>query len=119
MPALLWRDMTSCPSVTFDLGVRGSSRRQGSCCTSQASCAKASSPRRVELRALRKVCEGEELTVSYVDFLDTSAERQRKLRERFHFHCTCQHCSQHIKDDMMTAAADGADEAQVGGGDGG
>uniref|UniRef100_A0A674NSQ3 [histone H3]-lysine(4) N-trimethyltransferase n=1 Tax=Takifugu rubripes TaxID=31033 RepID=A0A674NSQ3_TAKRU len=62
-------------------------------------------PRRIELRALRKICEGEELTVSYVDFLDTSAERQRKLKEHFYFECTCEHCRQHIKDDLMTAAA--------------
>ncbi|CAF87026.1 unnamed protein product, partial [Tetraodon nigroviridis] len=71
------------------------------------------SQRRVELRALGKVCQGEELTVSYVDFLDTSAERQRKLSELFFFHCTCQRCSQHLKDDAMTAAADGADAAEV------
>ncbi|XP_034048683.1 histone-lysine N-methyltransferase SMYD1a [Thalassophryne amazonica] len=61
------------------------------------------SQRRIELRALRKVAEGEELTVSYVDFLDLSADRRQKLKDRFHFECTCQHCSQHIKDDLMMA----------------
>jgi len=58
------------------------------------------------LRALEKVAEGEELTVSYVDFLNLSAERQRILKKQYHFTCTCQHCSQHIKDDLMMAAKD-------------
>lgn len=51
--------------------------------------------------------EGAELTVSYVDFLSVSADRQKKLKERFHFECTCEHCSQHIKDDLMMATAEG------------
>lgn len=61
---------------------------------------------RIELRALGKIPEGEELTVSYVDFLNLSADRQKKLKERFHFDCTCEHCSKHIEDDLMTAGAD-------------
>ncbi|XP_071322418.1 histone-lysine N-methyltransferase SMYD1a [Trachinotus anak] len=64
------------------------------------------SQRRIELRALEKIPEGEELTVSYVDFLNLSADRQKKLKEHFHFDCTCNHCSQHIKDDLMMAAAE-------------
>uniref|UniRef100_A0A8C4FBZ5 [histone H3]-lysine(4) N-trimethyltransferase n=1 Tax=Dicentrarchus labrax TaxID=13489 RepID=A0A8C4FBZ5_DICLA len=64
------------------------------------------SQRRIELRALEKIAEGEELTVSYVDFLSLSADRQKKLKENFHFDCTCEHCSQHIKDDLMMAAAE-------------
>lgn len=44
--------------------------------------------------------------MSYVDFLNLSADRQKKLKERFHFECTCDHCSQHIKDDLMMAAAE-------------
>uniref|UniRef100_A0A673BAI4 [histone H3]-lysine(4) N-trimethyltransferase n=1 Tax=Sphaeramia orbicularis TaxID=375764 RepID=A0A673BAI4_9TELE len=61
---------------------------------------------RIELRALEKIGEGQELTVSYVDFLNLSADRQKKLKEHFYFDCSCQHCSQHIKDDLMMAAAD-------------
>uniref|UniRef100_A0A3P8NZD8 [histone H3]-lysine(4) N-trimethyltransferase n=1 Tax=Astatotilapia calliptera TaxID=8154 RepID=A0A3P8NZD8_ASTCA len=61
---------------------------------------------KIELRALGKIPEGEELTVSYVDFLNLSADRQKKLKERFHFDCTCEHCSKHIEDDLMTAGAD-------------
>lgn len=61
---------------------------------------------RIELRAMGKIPEGEELTVSYVDFLILSADRQKKLKEHYHFDCTCKQCSQHIKDDLMMAAAE-------------
>ncbi|XP_076020234.1 histone-lysine N-methyltransferase Smyd1-like [Genypterus blacodes] len=61
---------------------------------------------KIELRALSPIAEGEELTVSYVDFLKLSAERQQELKEHFHFDCTCEHCTQHIKDDLMMAAMD-------------
>ncbi|KAM9323525.1 histone-lysine N-methyltransferase SMYD1a [Pholidichthys leucotaenia] len=64
------------------------------------------SQRRIELRALGKISEGEELTVSYVDFLNVSADRQKKLKETYYFECSCEHCSKHIKDDLMTATAD-------------
>ncbi|MEQ2199409.1 hypothetical protein XENOCAPTIV_025592 [Xenoophorus captivus] len=62
---------------------------------------------KIELRALGKISEGEELTISYVDFLNVSADRQKQLKERFHFDCSCDHCSQHISDDLMAAAAEG------------
>ncbi|XP_072228348.1 histone-lysine N-methyltransferase SMYD1-like [Leuresthes tenuis] len=69
------------------------------------------SQRRIELRALEKIADGEELTVSYVDFLNLSADRQKQLREQFHFECTCKHCSERISDDLMTAVADGKPSA--------
>ncbi|CAG5867160.1 unnamed protein product [Menidia menidia] len=65
------------------------------------------SQRRIELRALGKIAEGEELTVSYVDFLNPSADRQKQLRDLFYFECTCKRCTEHIGDDLMAAAADG------------
>ncbi|XP_040054487.2 histone-lysine N-methyltransferase SMYD1a [Gasterosteus aculeatus] len=64
------------------------------------------SQRRIELRAAGHISEGEELTVSYVDFLNLSTGRQKKLQERFHFQCSCEQCSEHVKDDLMTAAAE-------------
>ncbi|XP_061657880.1 histone-lysine N-methyltransferase Smyd1-like isoform X1 [Syngnathoides biaculeatus] len=64
------------------------------------------SQRRIELRALGKIPEGQELTISYVDFLNLSGVRKKKLMERYQFECTCEHCSQHFKDDLMTAAAE-------------
>ncbi|KAM3874190.1 histone-lysine N-methyltransferase SMYD1a [Diretmus argenteus] len=71
------------------------------------------SQRRIELRALGKVAEGEELTVAYVDFLSLSADRQRKLKQQYHFDCDCQHCSQHVKDDLMMAADSDGDKASA------
>ena len=61
------------------------------------------------MRALEKVAEGVELTVSYVDFLNLSAERQRILKKQYHFNCTCQHCTEHIKDDLMMAVKEGGE----------
>ncbi|KAM6985133.1 histone-lysine N-methyltransferase Smyd1-like [Aplochiton taeniatus] len=61
------------------------------------------SKRRIELRALEKIEEGQELTVSYVDFLKLTADRQRVLKKQYHFDCTCQSCSTHSKDDLMMA----------------
>ncbi|XP_077398482.1 histone-lysine N-methyltransferase Smyd1-like [Vanacampus margaritifer] len=70
------------------------------------------SQRRIELRALGKIPEGQELTVSYVDFLNLSGDRKKQLMERYHFECMCQHCSQHLKDDLMMAAAEGKPSAE-------
>ncbi|XP_012717441.1 histone-lysine N-methyltransferase SMYD1 [Fundulus heteroclitus] len=71
------------------------------------------SPLRIELRALGKISEGEELTVSYVDFLNLSSERQKQLKERFHLDCSCDRCSRHIGDDLMAAAAEGKPSADA------
>uniref|UniRef100_A0A3B3ZQN7 [histone H3]-lysine(4) N-trimethyltransferase n=1 Tax=Periophthalmus magnuspinnatus TaxID=409849 RepID=A0A3B3ZQN7_9GOBI len=64
------------------------------------------SKRRIELRALGKISEGQELTVSYVDFLNLSTDRKKKLKDLHFFDCTCEHCTQQIKDDLMMAAAE-------------
>ncbi|XP_056600865.1 histone-lysine N-methyltransferase SMYD1a [Triplophysa dalaica] len=64
------------------------------------------SERRIELRALEKISEGEELTVSYVDFLHVSKERQRLLKQQYHFDCKCEHCTHADKDQLMTAIKD-------------
>ncbi|XP_037548149.1 histone-lysine N-methyltransferase Smyd1 [Nematolebias whitei] len=61
---------------------------------------------RMELRALRKISKGEELTFNYVDLLNLSAERQKQLKERFHFDCSCQRCSQQLGDDLMSASSE-------------
>ncbi|KAL7391823.1 hypothetical protein ABVT39_015420 [Epinephelus coioides] len=61
------------------------------------------SQRRIELRSLGKIEEGEELTVSYVDYLNLSEERRRKLKAQYFFDCTCEHCKNHTKDDLKLA----------------
>ncbi|XP_060696401.1 histone-lysine N-methyltransferase Smyd1-like isoform X2 [Hemiscyllium ocellatum] len=58
---------------------------------------------KIELRAIQKIKVGEELTVSYVDFLKLSAERRSQLKKHYYFDCTCEHCTKGIKDDLMQA----------------
>ncbi|KAI9536369.1 Histone-lysine N-methyltransferase smyd1 [Dissostichus eleginoides] len=58
------------------------------------------SQRRIELRSLSKIEGGDELTVSYVDFLNMTEERQRLLKTQYFFDCTCEHCKDHVKDDL-------------------
>ncbi|XP_044516368.1 histone-lysine N-methyltransferase SMYD1 isoform X2 [Gracilinanus agilis] len=58
---------------------------------------------KIELRALGKISEGEELTVSYVDFLNISQERKKQLKKQYYFDCTCEHCEKGIKDDLFLA----------------
>lgn len=63
---------------------------------------------RIELRALEKIPEGVELTVSYVDFLNLSKDRQKLLKKQYYFDCKCEHCSNGIKDDLMMAVKETA-----------
>lgn len=64
---------------------------------------------KIELRSLGKIEAGEELTVSYVDYLNLSEERRRLLKTQYFFDCTCEHCKGRIKDDlkMMGREVDG------------
>lgn len=62
---------------------------------------------RIELRVLTKISEGEELTVSYIDFLNVSEDRKQQLRKQYYFDCTCEHCQKGIKDDLMLAVKEG------------
>lgn len=62
---------------------------------------------RIELRALSKISPGDELTVSYVDFLNVSEERRKQLKKQYYFDCTCEHCKKKIKDDLMLAVKEG------------
>ncbi|XP_001510487.1 histone-lysine N-methyltransferase SMYD1 isoform X1 [Ornithorhynchus anatinus] len=61
---------------------------------------------RIELRALGKISEGEELTVSYIDFLNVSADRKKLLKKQYYFDCTCEHCEKGIKDDLFLGVKD-------------
>lgn len=61
---------------------------------------------RIELRALGKISEGEELTVSYIDFLNVSEERKKQLKKQYYFDCTCEHCQKGLKDDLFLGVKD-------------
>ncbi|PLW14490.1 hypothetical protein PCANC_05567 [Puccinia coronata f. sp. avenae] len=47
----------------------------------------------VEMRALREIAPGEELTISYIKLVDSRAERQKSLYHSYGFHCGCSQCS--------------------------
>lgn len=70
------------------------------------------SKRRIEVRALGKISAGQELTVSYVDNMNVSSERQKLLKDRYFFDCSCERCAHKTNDDLMTAAADSKPSAE-------
>lgn len=47
----------------------------------------------MEVRALRDLNEGEEITLSYIDIDQDRSERRRALEETKHFFCECERCS--------------------------
>ncbi|XP_030853823.1 histone-lysine N-methyltransferase SMYD3-like [Strongylocentrotus purpuratus] len=52
--------------------------------------------RKLQLRAIKDVREGEECTISYVDVSEPAKERQAELKERYHFTCKCVKCIEEI-----------------------
>ncbi|KAI0042507.1 SET domain-containing protein [Auriscalpium vulgare] len=46
-----------------------------------------------EVRALRRIAPGEEITISYLELSASYEERREDLRERYGFACTCTSCS--------------------------
>ncbi|XP_006009896.1 histone-lysine N-methyltransferase SMYD1 isoform X2 [Latimeria chalumnae] len=64
---------------------------------------------KIELRANSKISKGDELNVSYVDFINTSQDRKKQLKQQYYFDCTCDHCSKGIKDDLMLAMKEDQD----------
>ncbi|XP_041481801.1 histone-lysine N-methyltransferase SMYD3-like [Lytechinus variegatus] len=63
--------------------------------------------RKLQLRTVKDVKEGEECTISYVDIMDPVKERQSELEERYHFTCNCVKCVDEIK---SSEPGDGLDE---------
>ncbi|RKP34342.1 hypothetical protein BJ085DRAFT_13641, partial [Dimargaris cristalligena] len=49
--------------------------------------------RRAQLRALRPIAKGEEITISYVDPVDPTNWRQEKLLTNYYFDCRCKLCT--------------------------
>ncbi|RLN83236.1 hypothetical protein BBJ28_00017077 [Nothophytophthora sp. Chile5] len=47
----------------------------------------------MEVRALRDLEEGEEITLSYIDIDKERGERHKELRETKHFDCECERCA--------------------------
>ncbi|KAF8941447.1 hypothetical protein EDD21DRAFT_353425 [Dissophora ornata] len=47
---------------------------------------------RVECRVIRDIQPGEEMTISYIDQIGTTQERQAQLKAQYHFTCDCPLC---------------------------
>ncbi|KAG0040238.1 SET and MYND domain-containing protein 3 [Podila clonocystis] len=68
---------------------------------------------KVECRVIRDIQPGEEVTISYIDQIGTTKERQRQLKEQYHFVCECPLCHYHpanplipVKDDTLKEMSD-------------
>lgn len=46
----------------------------------------------LECRVIRTVLKEEELTVNYIDLIETFQNRRKELTQKRHFECTCQRC---------------------------
>ncbi|XP_030853047.1 N-lysine methyltransferase SMYD2-like [Strongylocentrotus purpuratus] len=62
-------------------------------------CQVISDGRKLQLRTVKDVTEGEECTISYVDLMDPTKERQAELEKRYHFTCKCVKCIKEINPD--------------------
>ncbi|XP_034385429.1 histone-lysine N-methyltransferase SMYD3 isoform X3 [Cyclopterus lumpus] len=56
---------------------------------------------KLQLRAVRDINPEEELTISYIETLSLTEDRQRQLEDQYHFTCRCQHCDSQDKDRLM------------------
>ncbi|XP_047677525.1 histone-lysine N-methyltransferase SMYD3 [Tachysurus fulvidraco] len=57
--------------------------------------------KRLELRAVRRIQQYEELCISYTDISAPRVERRTQLMEQFHFLCQCQRCIDDQNDSIM------------------
>ncbi|KAJ1138361.1 hypothetical protein NDU88_004748 [Pleurodeles waltl] len=57
--------------------------------------------RHLHLRAIRKIQAGEELTVTYIDQLMPTVERQNQLKSKYCFECDCRLCQTCDNDERM------------------
>ncbi|OWZ16144.1 hypothetical protein PHMEG_00010103 [Phytophthora megakarya] len=52
----------------------------------------------MELRAMKPIMSGEEITQTYVDIALPRRERHQRLQSKYHFSCGCARCSQPLQD---------------------
>uniref|UniRef100_A0A3Q4GBN1 [histone H3]-lysine(4) N-trimethyltransferase n=1 Tax=Neolamprologus brichardi TaxID=32507 RepID=A0A3Q4GBN1_NEOBR len=62
---------------------------------------------KLELRAVRDIDPEDELTISYIETLSLTEDRQRQLEEQYHFTCHCQRCDSRDKDGLMLSGEEG------------
>ncbi|XP_054892310.1 histone-lysine N-methyltransferase SMYD3 [Poeciliopsis prolifica] len=56
---------------------------------------------RLQLRAVQDIRPKDELTISYIETLCLTEERQKQLQEQYHFVCHCQRCNSKKEDGFM------------------
>ncbi|XP_019746564.1 histone-lysine N-methyltransferase SMYD3 isoform X1 [Hippocampus comes] len=56
---------------------------------------------KLHLRAVRDIKPTEELTISYIETLSLTEERQKQLEDQYHFTCRCQKCDSQDTDTIM------------------
>eukprot|EP00057_Strongylocentrotus_purpuratus_P016266 XP_011670740.1 PREDICTED: histone-lysine N-methyltransferase SMYD3-like [Strongylocentrotus purpuratus] len=59
-------------------------------------CAWVSDGRKIQIMTVKDVKEGEECTITYVDFMIPAKERQAVLKEKYQFTCKCVKCIEEI-----------------------
>ncbi|KAF9166088.1 SET and MYND domain-containing protein 3 [Actinomortierella ambigua] len=62
---------------------------------------------RIECRVIRPIMPGDELTISYVDQIGTTRERQQQLKERYYFGCNCPLCLFYPANPLISSDASG------------
>ncbi|XP_061621808.1 histone-lysine N-methyltransferase SMYD3 isoform X1 [Phyllopteryx taeniolatus] len=56
---------------------------------------------KLHLRAVRDIKPAEELTISYIETLSLTEQRQKQLEDQYHFTCRCQKCDSQDTDTLM------------------
>ncbi|XP_024152173.1 histone-lysine N-methyltransferase SMYD3 [Oryzias melastigma] len=62
----------------------------------------------LQLRAVQDINPGEELTISYIETLSVTEDRQKQLEDQYHFTCQCQRCSSRDQDGVMLSGREDA-----------
>uniref|UniRef100_A0A1A7WRW9 [histone H3]-lysine(4) N-trimethyltransferase n=1 Tax=Iconisemion striatum TaxID=60296 RepID=A0A1A7WRW9_9TELE len=55
----------------------------------------------LQLRAIQDISPGDELTISYIETLSLTEDRQKQLEDQYHFSCRCQRCESPEEDGLM------------------
>ncbi|XP_078139166.1 histone-lysine N-methyltransferase SMYD3 [Centroberyx gerrardi] len=63
---------------------------------------------KLHLRAVRDITPEEELTISYIETVSLTTDRQRQLEDQYHFTCHCQRCESQDMDGLMLSGEEAA-----------
>ncbi|KAG7087270.1 hypothetical protein E1B28_013249 [Marasmius oreades] len=60
----------------------------------------------ITLEAVRPISEGSEITIPYIDCLQSRAERRKQLKALYNFDCYCQYCDVHWSEPNASVQSD-------------